>query len=306
MGSQQEPPITKFWCHECSHIVSLVVEPDIHRLCPFCFSSFIEELNTISPDESSTAGADLAFYEWIPVLQSLQNSSLSPVAEGYNESNVHDSDFDILQKKVHRDAVIQKLLDAIDVINRHHYTESSLLPYGLYHYQSQPAANTGTSEESFGPQLNHILEYLSENPPSWYHADDLMRPKLNVLLQYIDDYACAIEGISTVRIDRSTAGEKCPICLDEFVVGQEASKVPCKHMFHCKCIKTWLELHSSCPVCRFELPVEVRRSETGDGNIGGRSRRRGRRFWVHCPWLSCMSFFRGRRASSGPTSPLTG
>lgn len=283
MGSQHEPLITEFWCHSCSHIIRFVEEEDVDQLvCPFCLSSFVEEIDINSSHEILTVGPDLVLYEWIPVLRSLQNSLLRLGVERYNESQ-SDDNYDILQKKLHREAVIEKLLDAIVVINRHQGIESSL---------------------SFGPQLDRILEYLSENPPSRYHTDDLLMPKLNTLLRFIDDCNCANKGVLTVRIDQSARGEKCTICLDDFVVGQEASKVPCKHMFHCKCIKTWLEVHNSCPVCRFELPGEVLRCTTGDANSGRRSPRRGRRFWMHSRWLFCMGLCREQGQSSATTSPL--
>ncbi|XP_047979181.1 E3 ubiquitin-protein ligase RDUF1-like [Salvia hispanica] len=47
----------------------------------------------------------------------------------------------------------------------------------------------------------------------------------------------------------------CAVCTDAFVLGSEALKMPCKHLFHAECIFPWLNLHNSCPVCRHELPA---------------------------------------------------
>ncbi|KAE8681081.1 Detected protein of unknown function [Hibiscus syriacus] len=45
--------------------------------------------------------------------------------------------------------------------------------------------------------------------------------------------------------------EDCPICLDEYVVGEPCRVFPdCKHMFHSRCIDHWLRNHVTCPVCR--------------------------------------------------------
>ncbi|GAV58617.1 zf-RING_2 domain-containing protein [Cephalotus follicularis] len=46
----------------------------------------------------------------------------------------------------------------------------------------------------------------------------------------------------------------CPICLGEFVEGENARILPkCNHGFHVKCIDIWLASHSSCPLCRQQL-----------------------------------------------------
>ncbi|KAL5705987.1 RING-H2 finger protein atl80 [Ranunculus cassubicifolius] len=48
----------------------------------------------------------------------------------------------------------------------------------------------------------------------------------------------------------------CPICLSEFVEGDEIRVLPqCGHGFHVGCIDTWLGSHSSCPSCRQILVV---------------------------------------------------
>ena len=48
----------------------------------------------------------------------------------------------------------------------------------------------------------------------------------------------------------------CVICGEEFALGSLATSLPCAHHFHKRCIMPWLEKHSSCPVCRFELVDE--------------------------------------------------
>lgn len=58
------------------------------------------------------------------------------------------------------------------------------------------------------------------------------------------------------------AGLSCPICMENFQVGSEVSKMPCHecHLFHSHCIKSWLERNSTCPTCRTE--VESRNSSS--------------------------------------------
>ncbi|GAB4845653.1 E3 ubiquitin-protein ligase sis3, variant 2 [Ancistrocladus abbreviatus] len=43
---------------------------------------------------------------------------------------------------------------------------------------------------------------------------------------------------------------ECPICLEEFHVGNEVRGMPCAHNFHVECIDQWLRLNVKCPRCR--------------------------------------------------------
>ncbi|KAI7996197.1 E3 ubiquitin-protein ligase RING1 [Camellia lanceoleosa] len=42
----------------------------------------------------------------------------------------------------------------------------------------------------------------------------------------------------------------CAVCLEEFRKGTELTSMPCSHLFHHRCIVSWLESHNYCPVCR--------------------------------------------------------
>ncbi|CAG0892286.1 unnamed protein product [Cyprideis torosa] len=61
-----------------------------------------------------------------------------------------------------------------------------------------------------------------------------------------------IRSLPTVKISDKEVkkGMQCSICMEDFVVGDDASQLPCEHLFHNRCIVPWLQLHGSCPVCR--------------------------------------------------------
>jgi len=48
---------------------------------------------------------------------------------------------------------------------------------------------------------------------------------------------------------------RCPICLENLIIiHRKVCTIPyCKHEFHEKCIKDWLELHDTCPKCRCSM-----------------------------------------------------
>lgn len=50
------------------------------------------------------------------------------------------------------------------------------------------------------------------------------------------------------------AGDPCSICHTEFAAEEEVSQLPCEHCFHDSCIKPWLEVQNTCPICRAVLP----------------------------------------------------
>ena len=48
----------------------------------------------------------------------------------------------------------------------------------------------------------------------------------------------------------------CVICLGDFKDKEHIIRLPCFHVFHSDCVKSWLGTHNSCPTCKFELTFE--------------------------------------------------
>ena len=50
------------------------------------------------------------------------------------------------------------------------------------------------------------------------------------------------QDLSDIVIESKQSVEKCAVCTDIFNTGQDAKKLPCKHIFHDECILAWLKM----------------------------------------------------------------
>lgn len=52
-------------------------------------------------------------------------------------------------------------------------------------------------------------------------------------------------------------GLECAVCLARFESSEVLRLLPkCKHAFHVECVDTWLDAHSTCPLCRYRVDPE--------------------------------------------------
>uniref|UniRef100_A0A8C9RH20 RING-type E3 ubiquitin transferase n=1 Tax=Scleropages formosus TaxID=113540 RepID=A0A8C9RH20_SCLFO len=64
-----------------------------------------------------------------------------------------------------------------------------------------------------------------------------------------------IKSLPTVQVTEEHVGSglECPVCKEDYSVGESVRQLPCSHLFHNDCIVPWLEQHDTCPVCRKSL-----------------------------------------------------
>ncbi|KAJ1907194.1 hypothetical protein LPJ81_000910 [Coemansia sp. IMI 209127] len=61
-------------------------------------------------------------------------------------------------------------------------------------------------------------------------------------------------SLSMTASDCENGIGSCPICLEEFEIGEQLRELPCFHRYHVICIDTWLISRSTCcPYCKFDI-----------------------------------------------------
>ncbi|KAK7317175.1 hypothetical protein RJT34_01175 [Clitoria ternatea] len=305
----EETMAARYWCHMCSQMVNPIMDAEIK--CPFCQSGFVEEMSngTGRSDIDNTPEADFessdrALSLWAPILLGMMGSPrhrrrLRQIEndDGYDNGNHDDVDgvarhggdteYDrelesILRRRRRSSTTILQLLQGIraglasetyeNTDNDDHDRErererlilinpfnQTIIVQGSYDSnrdQRDSHSPIGSLGDYFvGPGLDLLLQHLAENDPNRYGTPPAQKE--------------AIEGLPTVTMNENL---QCSVCLDDFEVGSEAKEMPCRHRFHSGCILPWLELHSSCPICRFQLPVDEPKQ---DPDVSRHSRDRG-------------------------------
>ncbi|XP_043691477.1 E3 ubiquitin-protein ligase SIRP1-like [Telopea speciosissima] len=314
---------TRYWCYMCSQIVNPVMEVEIK--CPFCESGFVEEMDNSNEHESDAdPGSDRALSLWAPILLGMMGGGSRRRRfrreEDYSSQqgeSEQDRDLEsIIRRRRRSSAAILQLLQSLHdgitsesdssesnrererdherVILINPFNQAVILQgsFDLNQSDSQSQSTPGSLGDYFiGPGLDLLLQHLAENDPNRYGTPPAKKE--------------AVEAMPTVKIKDNI---QCSVCLEDFEIAAEAKEMPCKHRFHSGCILPWLELHSSCPVCRFQIPADESKLDSnssgnnrdnevqnGGGSSGHGSDRsggeeseggngNGRRFWVPIPW----------------------
>ncbi|XP_031258005.1 E3 ubiquitin-protein ligase RING1-like [Pistacia vera] len=224
-----------YYCHQCERTVRITPFSSIELACPTCNGGFLEELETNpnpNPNSNSNHPFDAFFLDDLNTLLGMGPTPTRPSFTDSAEFNPFVFLQNYLQTLRAGGANIQFVIE----------NSSSMDPTGGGAAFRLPA-NLG--DYFIGPGLEQLIQQLAENDPNRYGT-----PPASKL---------AIEGLPNIKISEDLMGSEssqCAVCKDSFELNEVAKQMPCKHIYHSDCIMPWLELHNSCPVCRYELPTD--------------------------------------------------
>lgn len=319
---------TQYWCHMCSQMVNPTMELDTIK-CPVCQSGFVEEMpSATAPGNDSPldfvlgggSNSDRALSLWAPILLGMMSNPrrhrrMEFEDEDGDNGNVDES----MDSRRHLDRETELDRELESIIRRRRRSSAAILQL-LQGIRAGILSETGNLEAGdrdndrdrervilinpfnqtiivqgsspvgslgdyfIGPGFDLLLQHLSENDPNRYGTPPAKKD--------------AVEGLPTVKVEETVV--QCCVCLDDCQIGAEVKEMPCKHKFHSGCILPWLELHSSCPTCRYQLPSDESKLEA-DTNVDN-----GRQFSVPLPWpFSSLFSSTGGSGSSSATSTTT-
>ena len=248
MSSDQQ-----YFCHQCERSVQLAVSPSSEIACPICAGGFLEEIETPPTDTNpslffpfpetfppffqlprrSTPDSDLNAVELVAAFARFAPPRSSfTIALGPGDGDPLNRTVQFVQSRL-QDLIAGGANIQVVVENQ---------PGGDFQFSRGPMV---VGDYLFGSGLEQLIQQLAENDPNRYGTPPASKS--------------AVEALPMIKIteDLLKSDEtQCAVCKDTFEIGEEAMEVPCKHLYHKDCLLPWLELHNSCPVCRFELPTD--------------------------------------------------
>ncbi|KAM0875533.1 hypothetical protein ACQ4PT_036750 [Festuca glaucescens] len=293
-----EDTVTRYWCHQCEQAVEEAMVEEIK--CPLCDSGFVEEMIGEHFEALARQISEQGLSHWDPV----DNSSEQPGSAGDSDDEDNSDigrEFEGFIRRHRQASALRRVLDSIhDDLRDDRERDNSVLvnafnqALALQGAALDPDEDRGDNGNSgnddglleeyvLGAGLSLLLQHLAENDPSRYGTPPARKE--------------AIEALPTVKIEEAVS---CSVCLDDLELGSQAKQLPCEHKFHSPCILPWLELHSSCPVCRFELPPGETKNLSEPSNIDriessqeevladgpANDSEDGSRPWAVVPWFS--------------------
>ncbi|KAL3502283.1 hypothetical protein ACH5RR_036732 [Cinchona calisaya] len=272
-----------YFCHQCNRTVTINPSPSSDLLCPTCHSGFVEEF------DNPNSYPNPAYYP-DPFPSSDPMTFLLETFFGGNSATIGPESPRMLPGSARRSLFESEGFDPASYLLNLLMARRESGSQIEFILENQPGggsagfqlpANVG--DYFLGPGFEQLIQQLAENDPNRYGTPPASK--------------ISMEGLPNVKVDESMMKSElaqCAVCKDDFELGIEVKQMPCKHVYHKDCIMPWLEIHNSCPVCRYELPTDdpdyenrVRDSSNASSGNSGSSqgqRRLERQFTVSLPW----------------------
>ncbi|XXZ98873.1 hypothetical protein QA089_001384 [Meyerozyma guilliermondii] len=145
---------------------------------------------------------------------------------------------------------------------RQHQTLASVIDSFLASERSTSQNERDTFTQALGVLGSEDVSGLAQQLFSQLneHPDDFS-PQKGVSQDFLD----SLERVPVSKLTDKTA--ECPICTNKFVEDDYplVVRLPCQkiqskgHTFDLECVGPWLKMHSTCPLCRFDVTEASRK-----------------------------------------------
>ncbi|KAM8938681.1 E3 ubiquitin-protein ligase RNF126 isoform 2-T2 [Pelodytes ibericus] len=265
------PEPGRYFCHNCSAEIS----PRLPEYtCPRCESGFIEELPEIRNTENSSSSSGIdqnrSPFESLEPTQFTLPSGYGQVTFGiFNEG----MDFPIFGTSGPSEETRE---------GENRREQQSRQRYGARQPRARLTARRNASRHDGVPTLEGIIQQLvngiiaptampnlglgpwgvlHSNPMDYAWGANGLDTIITQLLNQFENTGPPpadnekIQALPTIQITEEHVGSslECPVCKEDYTVGENVRQLPCNHLFHNDCIIPWLEQHDTCPVCRKSL-----------------------------------------------------
>ncbi|XP_076259541.1 E3 ubiquitin-protein ligase Iruka-like isoform X1 [Rhynchophorus ferrugineus] len=230
----EERPQTRFYCHMCDVEFQIVGS---NFTCPHCSDGFIEELP--SNENQGTRGPDLSL------------------------NRVFDDDDEMEDPPDH--------IFLNDFLVRRR-SEGGASPFPRPMLRSVPGRQALPIEHlvhdfiinlgvgiNWGEQGN--VQLFLGNPGDYAWGREGLDAIVTQLLNQMETTGPpplskdVIDALQIVEVTEEQVGQnlQCSVCWEVFQLKEQVRQLPCQHIYHENCIRPWLELHGTCPICRQNL-----------------------------------------------------
>ncbi|CAL9130448.1 unnamed protein product [Musa acuminata var. zebrina] len=231
----------RYFCHQCNRTFTAVAAGG-GLSCAHCHGDFVEEFDLSGPDPNPNPnpepdpGRDLHFsfddadaFSAIPSLLSALIDLAAPGGDRALESPPAEPGAEPMSPV----AALRELIQTLSLGGAS----------GAGGGGHRLVGNIG--DYHVGPGLEQLIQQLAENDPNRYGTP----PASKAAVEILPDVEVGEELLAS-------DDAQCLVCMDPFEIGTVAKQMPCSHIYHKQCILRWLDLHNSCPVCRYELPTD--------------------------------------------------
>ncbi|KAF5476094.1 hypothetical protein F2P56_007834 [Juglans regia] len=232
---------SSYWCYRCNRFILVRVRANDTFLCPDCGGGFVEEIRTPTRSPLHRFPAASVYIDDPPIPE----HNAIPRLQRSRRNGGDRSPFN----------PVIVLRGPVDGGGRNEPERGN---FELYYDDGAGSGlrplPTSMSEFLMGSGFDRLLDQLAQ-----LEVNGVGR------LEHPPASKAAIESMPIIKIVASHVSTEshCAVCKEQFELDSEAREMPCKHIYHSDCILPWLSMRNSCPVCRHELPTDVRVSGSG-------------------------------------------